>query len=227
MGKASRVQKEKTNNLEEELMKVKKENVKLLCENDVLQGELTKLRNELSVEGRNFLNQTSVYINANEELEQEIKFFDDIKNRNKDLEEKLKVFDDVEKKNKASEEQVKKLEEENSMMKMELFNLKQESRNLKFNPSLCDVSCDTNDLSLCDEKQFADLVCYDNNNIGLKIMERMGFKGKGLGKHEQGIRSPIKPTIRPKYEGLGYATENGKMNKGSRESNESIKIVQC
>ena len=43
MGKASRVQKEKTNNLEEELMKVKKENVKLLCENDVLQGELAKL----------------------------------------------------------------------------------------------------------------------------------------------------------------------------------------
>ena len=34
-GKGSRVQKEKTNNLEEELMKVKKKNVKLLCENDV------------------------------------------------------------------------------------------------------------------------------------------------------------------------------------------------
>ena len=68
MGKGSRIQKEKTNNLEEELMKVKKENVKLLCENDVLQGELTKLRNELSVERRNFLNQMTVYINANEEL---------------------------------------------------------------------------------------------------------------------------------------------------------------
>ena len=160
----------------------------------------------------------SVYINANEELEQEIKLFDDIKNRNKDLEEKLKVFDDVEKKKKSLEEKVKKLEEKNSMLKMELFNLKQESRNLNFNPSLCDVSCDTNDLSdygienydfseatsVCDEKKFADLVCYDNNNICLKIMERMGFKGKGLGKHEQGLKNPIETTIRPKYASLGY-----------------------
>ena len=51
--------------------------------NDVLQGELTKLRNELSVERCNFLNQMSVYITANGELEQEIKLFDDITNRNK------------------------------------------------------------------------------------------------------------------------------------------------
>lgn len=36
MGKVGRVKKEKTNNLEEELMKVKKENARVICENDVL-----------------------------------------------------------------------------------------------------------------------------------------------------------------------------------------------
>jgi hypothetical protein len=99
-------------------------------------------------------------------------------------------------------------------------------------PFVCDVSCDTNDLtdntikkfnfakaeSVCDEKK-----SVDDNNIGLKIMKRMGFKGKGLGKHEQGIRNPIETTGRPKYAGLGYEAGNGKMNKSSSDSN----IVQC
>ena len=112
---------------------------------------------------------------------------------------------------------------------------------MKFNRSLYDASCDTNDLSdygiekcdfseaesVCDEKKFADLVCYDNNNIGLKIMERMGFKGKDLGKHEQGLKNPIETTIRRKYAGLGYDACSGKINKGSRESVEGINIVQC
>ena len=180
MGKASRVQKEKTNKLEGELVLVKKENARLLCE-----------------------------------------------------------------KNKVLEENVKKLEEENSMLKKELSTLKQEKECLNVKLFVCDVSCDTNDLSDYGIKKYAftKVVCkkecndehencidrtssYYNDNIGLKIMKRMGFKGKGLGKHEQGIRNPIKPIARPKYEGLGYATDNGKMNKGSRESIESIKIVQ-
>ena len=55
-------------------------------------------------------------------------------------------------------------------------------------------------------------------------MERMRFKGKGLGKHEQGIKNPTETTIRPKYAGLGYDAGSGKVNKGSREG---IKIVQC
>ena len=104
-------------------------------------------------------------------------------------------------------------------------------------PFVCDVSCDTNDLtdntikkfdfanaeSVCDEKKSADVVFYDNN-IGLKIMKRMGFKGKGLGKHEQGIINPIEITSRPKYAGLGYEAGSEKVSKGSRKC---INIVQC
>ena len=40
MGKAGRVQKEKTNKLEEEIVMVKKENARLVCEKDILQKEL-------------------------------------------------------------------------------------------------------------------------------------------------------------------------------------------
>ena len=92
MGKGSRVYKEKRNYLEGKLMKVKKENERVVCENDVLQRELTKLRNELSLERRNFLNHMSVYINANEEPKQKIIFFDDVKKTNEELEREMKKF---------------------------------------------------------------------------------------------------------------------------------------
>lgn len=51
---------------------------------------MTKLRNELSVERRNFLDQINVYIDANEELEQKLKLFDEVKKRNEELEDNMK-----------------------------------------------------------------------------------------------------------------------------------------
>lgn len=68
---------------------------------------------------------------------------------------------------------------------------------------------------------------YYNVNISLKIMKRMGFKCKGPGKGEWELRNLIETIVRPKYENLGYDIGSGKMNKGSKESIESIKIVQC
>ena len=40
--------------------------------------------------------------------------------------------------------------------------------------------------------------------IGSKLMSKMSYEGKNLGRHAQGIVEPIMVEERPKYLGFGY-----------------------
>lgn len=47
-----------------------------------------------------------------------------------------------------------------------------------------------------------------SSNVGFKLLQKMGWKGKGLGKHEQGIVEPIKSGIRDPRLGVGKQEED-------------------
>ncbi|XP_054793202.1 uncharacterized protein LOC129321181 isoform X2 [Prosopis cineraria] len=47
-----------------------------------------------------------------------------------------------------------------------------------------------------------------SSNIGFKLLQKMGWKGKGLGKNEQGIIEPIKSGIRDPRLGVGKQEED-------------------
>jgi hypothetical protein len=57
--------------------------------------------------------------------------------------------------------------------------------------------------------------------IGSKLMLKMGYEGKGLGKNAQGIIEPIMVEERPKYLGLGYERIN-ETNSKVEETNEKV-----
>lgn len=47
-----------------------------------------------------------------------------------------------------------------------------------------------------------------SSNVGYRLLQKMGWKGKGLGKHEQGITEPIRSGIRDAKLGVGKQEED-------------------
>ena len=70
--------------------------------------------------------------------------------------------------------------------------------------------------------------------IGLKLLTKMGYEGKGLGNKGQGIVNPIEVVEIPHYLGLGYDEEEigafskmeSKTSEGINVSNDQLKSLQ-
>jgi len=58
-------------------------------------------------------------------------------------------------------------------------------------------------------------------------MSKMGYEGKGLGKHAQGIVEPIMIDKIPKYLGLGYGQAYGESSKATMKAIERTPIRGC
>ena len=58
--------------------------------------------------------------------------------------------------------------------------------------------------------------------IGSKLMSKMGYERKGLGKHAQVIVEPIIVEERPKYLGLGYGQSYGENFKAAMKAIEIV-----
>jgi hypothetical protein len=52
------------------------------------------------------------------------------------------------------------------------------------------------------------------NNVGMKLLKKMGYRGVGLGTNGQGVTHPLEVVPRTPFEGLGYGKEeNGECSK--------------
>ena len=107
------------------------------------------------------------------------------------------------------------LQTENDELKMHLHEEKEEKQSLLRQLQEKDEALEKLQRDSCEVKSSSpsscmfpddDFTVFENHTIGIgsKLLKRMGYEGKGLGIHGQGIINPVKVEELPYWKGLGY-----------------------